>query len=187
MWGLSSPNRDQTWTPCIGRWILNHRSTREIPGSSLLTHCLFFPNNILWNINIVTQVTKGAVTQVGVEECVHGLQALYLYKFSIGCNSGLLNSHPFVESVTYLPRVSLVAQLVKNPPAMQETPVRSLGREDPTPGFLGSPGGSAGKKKKKKKICLQCGKPGLDRWEDALEKGTATHSSILAWRISWTV
>ena len=23
-------------------------------------------------------------------------------------------------------------------------------------------------------------------WEDALEKETATHSSILAWKISWT-
>ena len=46
---------------------------------------------------------------------------------------------------------SLVAQLVKNLPAMQETWVRSLG------------------------------------WEDPLEKGTATHSSILAWRIPWTV
>ena len=47
--------------------------------------------------------------------------------------------------------VSLVAQLVKNPPAMQETSVWSLG------------------------------------WEDPLEKGKATHSSILAWRIPWTV
>ena len=46
---------------------------------------------------------------------------------------------------------SLVAQLVKNPPAMQETWVQFLG------------------------------------WEDPLEKGPATHSSILAWRISWTV
>ena len=46
---------------------------------------------------------------------------------------------------------SLVAQLVKNPPAMQETWVRSLG------------------------------------WEDPLEKGKATHSSILAWRIPWTI
>ena len=46
---------------------------------------------------------------------------------------------------------SLVAQLVKNPPAMQETWVQSLG------------------------------------WEDPLEKGKATHSSILAWRIPWTV
>ena len=45
---------------------------------------------------------------------------------------------------------SLVAQLVKNLPAMQETWVRSLGQEDP------------------------------------LEKETATHSSILAWRIPWT-
>ena len=46
---------------------------------------------------------------------------------------------------------SLVAQLVKNLPAMQKTWVRSLG------------------------------------WEDPLEKGKATHSSILAWRIPWTV
>ena len=46
---------------------------------------------------------------------------------------------------------SLVAQMGKNPPAMQETWVRSLG------------------------------------WEDPLEKGQATHSSILAWRIPWTV
>ena len=45
---------------------------------------------------------------------------------------------------------SLVAQLVKNPPAMQETWVRPLG------------------------------------WEDPLEKGKATHSSILAWKIPWT-
>ena len=46
---------------------------------------------------------------------------------------------------------SLVAQLVKNPPAMRETWVRSLG------------------------------------WKDPLEKGKATHSSILVWRIPWTV
>jgi len=47
--------------------------------------------------------------------------------------------------------IALVAQLVKNPPAMQETWVQSLG------------------------------------WEDPLEKGKATHASILAWRIPWTV
>ena len=46
---------------------------------------------------------------------------------------------------------SLVAQLVKNLPAMQETWVQSLGGEDP------------------------------------LEKGKATHSSILAWRIPWSI
>ena len=44
-----------------------------------------------------------------------------------------------------------------------------------------------------KSICLQCGRPSFDPWvedwedwEDPLEKGMATHSSILAWRISWT-
>jgi len=46
---------------------------------------------------------------------------------------------------------SLVAQMVKNPCAMWETQVQSLG------------------------------------WEDPLEKGMATHSSILSWRIPWTV
>ena len=46
---------------------------------------------------------------------------------------------------------SLVAQLVKNLPAMRETWVWSLG------------------------------------WEDPLEKRKATHSSILAWRIPWTI
>ena len=44
---------------------------------------------------------------------------------------------------------SLIAQLVKNPPVMQETPVRFLGWENaldrlPTPVFLVFPCGSAG-------------------------------------------
>ena len=37
---------------------------------------------------------------------------------------------------------------------------------------MGFPGGSAGKE--------------ALGWEDLLEKGMATHSSILAWRIPWT-
>ena len=48
--------------------------------------------------------------------------------------------------------VSLIAQLVKNLPAVRDTPVQFLGREDPwgrvrlpTPVFLGFPCGSAGK------------------------------------------
>ena len=46
--------------------------------------------------------------------------------------------------------ISLLAQLVKNPPAMQETQVQFLGQEDP------------------------------------LEKGMATHFSILVWKIPCT-
>ena len=51
------------------------------------------------------------------------------------------------STVEFRNLASLVAQLVKNPPAMRETWVQSPG------------------------------------WEDRLEKGMATHSSILAWRI----
>ena len=31
MWDLSSLTRDQTHVPCIGRQILNHWTTREVP------------------------------------------------------------------------------------------------------------------------------------------------------------
>ena len=31
MWDLRSQTRDQSYTPCVGGWILNHWSTREVP------------------------------------------------------------------------------------------------------------------------------------------------------------
>ena len=62
------------------------------------------------------------------------------------------DQHPPISISTIRENFTLlVAQLVKNLPAMWETWVRSLG------------------------------------WEDPLQKGKATHSSILAWRIPWTV
>ena len=75
------------------------------------------------------------------------------------CNAGDPSSIPGSgrspgEGIGYPPQyswASLVAQLIKNPPAMWETWVRSLG------------------------------------WENPLEKGKATHSNILAWRIPWTI
>ena len=46
-------------------------------------------------------------------------------------------------------------------------------------GFLGSASG--------KEPTCQCKRRGLiPGWEDPLEEGMATHSSILAWRIAWT-
>ena len=66
---------------------------------------------------------------------------------SINCVETMkLNAHSLQYSWA-----SLVAQLVKNLPAMRETWVQSLG------------------------------------WEDTLENETATHSSILAWKIAWSV
>ena len=61
------------------------------------------------------------------------------------------NQSLFVGNMlTYKYMASLIAQLVKNLPAMRDTCIWSLG------------------------------------WEDPLEKGMATHSSILAWRIPQT-
>ena len=58
------------------------------------------------------------------------------------------NNH--MDQILILLLSFVLVQMLKNPPAMQESWVRSLG------------------------------------WEDPLEKGTATHSSILTWRIPWT-
>ena len=53
-------------------------------------------------------------------------------------------------------------------------------------GFFGGgghfPGGSNGKKS----TCNAGDLGSIPGWEDPLEKGTATHSSILAGRIPWT-
>ena len=89
-----------------------------------------------------------------------------------------------------LARASLIAQLVKNLSAMPETPVRFLGGENPlekdrqpTPVFLGFHYGSAGKES-----TCNAGDlgliPGLGR---SPGEKKATHSSILTWRIPWTV
>ena len=86
---------------------------------------------------------------------------------------------------------ALVAQLVKNPPAMQETLVQFLGQENllekgqaTHSSILGHPLCLSSER-----ICLQCRRPGFDPWvgKIPLEKGKATHSSILAWRIPWAV
>ena len=84
-----------------------------------------------------------------------------------------------------------MAQLVKNLPAMQETPVQSLGRKDPLEKGIGYP-----LQYSLASVVAQLVKnpSGMWKtwirslgWEDALEKGKAIHSSILAWRIPWTV
>ena len=132
----------------------------------------------------------------------------------------------YIYILFHLLWASVIAQLVKNPPAMQETQFNSWVRKIcwrrdrlPTPVFLGFPCDSAGKES----ACNAGGYgsiAGLKRspgegighplqyswaslaaqllknppamweiwvqslgWEDSLEKGTATHSGILAWRI----
>ena len=86
---------------------------------------------------------------------------------------------------------SLVAQLVKNPPAIWETWVPSLGLEDPleegTATHSSIPGLSLVAQLVKNPPAMQETWVLSLSWEDPLEKGKSTHSSILAWRIPWTV
>ena len=70
------------------------------------------------------------------------------FKFNFLSKPGLLFRIYLYKTIDSI--YSLVTQLVKNLPAIQETQVQS------------------------------------QRWEDTLEEGMATHSSILAWRITWT-
>ena len=97
----------------------------------------------------------------------------------------------FLIHLYLYPRASLVAQLVKNLPAMQEIPVRFLGWEDPLEKVIGYP-----LQYSWASLVAQLVKnpPALGKtWirslggEDPLEKGTAIHSSSLAWRIPWTL
>ena len=86
---------------------------------------------------------------------------------------------------------SLIAQLVKNPPAMWETWVRFLGWEDPLEKGLAThplqySWASLVAQLVKNLSAMKETWVRFLGWEDALEKGTATHSSILAWRIPWT-
>ena len=116
-------------------------------GKSFSTFWYFVPGNgLLWGPSHVLGLTHSHLLPGG----------------SVGkestCNAGDPSSIPGLGSSPgegigcplQYSWASLVAQTVKNPPAMQETCVQSLGGEDP------------------------------------LEKGMATHSSILAWRIPWT-
>ena len=41
MWDLSSSTRDRTCGPCLGKWILNHWTTREDPLCGLLSMSLY--------------------------------------------------------------------------------------------------------------------------------------------------
>ena len=82
----------------------------------------------------------------------------------------------------------LVAQLVKNPCAIQEMPVQFLGQEDPLEkvwathsSILGLPWWLS-QLVKNPPAMWETWVRSLG-WEYPLEKGTATHSSILAWRI----
>ena len=80
---------------------------------------------------------------------------------------------------------SLVAQMVKNPLARQETWVRSLGWKDPLEESMANRSSLVAQTVKNLPTMQETQVWSLGQ-EDPLEKGMTTHSSILAWRIPWT-
>ena len=121
----------------VNKWRLakqNRKQTRKIHWLqvSTLLSSLLPPYSCLWGTMIQPFVKKASLKEWGVERSLPSLGKVIRCGIRIHARSQM-------------------AHLVRNPPAMWETWVWSLGREN------------------------------------LLEKGMATHSSILAWRIPWTV
>ena len=135
----TSPTRDQSMTPLLEAQSLNHWTTRDVSlpyfwiAKKSLSFVLFPTSPSLPQVQLTFREKEETLSL-----WTHSIKAILKFPFEI-----LLTS--FLQL-----RASLIAQMVKNPPAMQETLVQFLGPEDP------------------------------------LEKGKATHSSILAWRIPRT-
>ena len=133
----SVPSLSSNWTRCSFKTVINYAVTPTLYSRE--QNCLTdMPNNLL---ELVFEYYLGFPhSSAGKESTCNA--------WDPGSILGLGRSPG--EGIGYLLQyswASLLAQSVKNPPAMKESWVRSLG------------------------------------WEDPLEEGIATHSSILAWRI----
>ena len=142
---LVLPVNIQSWFPLELTGLISLQSkglSRVFSSTTVWKHQFFGAQPSLWSNSHVHwgflcgSVSKESTCNAGDPSLIPGL----------GRSSGEGIGYPLQYSWA-----SLVAQLVKNPLAMRETWVQSLG------------------------------------WEDPLEKGKATHSSILTWRIPWTV
>ena len=127
----------------------------RIPGTGSLVGCRLWGHTEL-DTTEVTAAAAGTKPPPYIKTALQVTSLVVQWLRLCAPNAGSLGSIPGQGTRPYMPqfksshattRASLMAQTVKNLPAMQETPVRSLG------------------------------------WEDPLEEGMTTHSSILAWRI----
>ena len=123
----------------------------SIPPQAVLLVSVYVPDladNIIWPVEWIYYCyghrRKSCAFPVGKESAVNVGDPGSIP--GLGRSAGERIGYPLQYSWA-----SLVAQIVKNLPAVRETWVQSLG------------------------------------WEDPQEKGKATHSSILAWKIPWTV
>ena len=147
---FSVVTEDKTHISKLSKWKILHGLFQGVQWSWYIFYALYPSSNVdhhtlnsrndfsTWTVVFI----PGILRNNQVEWRYHVIN----YDGSVHLWTKLSNKPSFPSMWT-----SLVAQLVKNLPVMQETWVQSLG------------------------------------WEDPLEKGKATHSSILAWRIPRTV
>ena len=110
---------------------------------------LFFYCYLIFSTYYTLKVAIGCYTFVTKQCVLLSFKHYFLFTLTYWLIQSVVIKFTFTQNFICI-RASLVAQSVKNLPAVQETRVRSLD------------------------------------WEDPLEKEMATHSSMLAWKISWT-
>ena len=141
------PHLRKIW-PCHGDLSrqLHHPSVHHLGSTmnSIWWVCLFRTRKSKVHTWMGMSERPAPVSLTGFIVSVPWVIALWTHISDLGNDPGI----GFYQADSGLP---LWAQPVKNPPAMRETWVGSLG------------------------------------WEHPLQEGKATHSSILAWRIPWTV
>ena len=139
---MSSKSGSKAWVCSLGRFTLETKKDRNPAMNVQSCPCHLPAGNVSTStVPILWQILS--LCAKSLQSCLRLCDALDL--------SGKIHWRRDRLPTSQHSWAFLVAQLVKNPPAMWETWVRSLG------------------------------------WEGPLEKGMATHSSILAWRIPWTV
>ena len=168
------PVNVQGWFPLglTGLIVLLSKRLSRVPSSTIIHKRWFFgAQPSLWSNSHIPYMTTGKTIALTTRTSVGKVMSLLfniLSRFPLlvknpvckesACNAGDCGWIPGSErsageGISDYPLqyswVSLVAQLVKNPPTMWETWVQSLG------------------------------------WEDPLDTGKATHSSVLAWRMPW--
>ena len=141
---LSHPYMNTGKTIALTRW------TFVVKVTSLLFNMLsrlviaFLPRNKHLLISWLQSLSAEILESKKIKSPTVSIVSPFIYHEVMGGHDLCFFNDEFLASF-------LVAQLVKNLSAVQETPVQSLG------------------------------------WEDPLEKGMATHSSILAWWVQRTV
>ena len=121
MWDLRSPTRDCAWSPCIGRWSLNHWATREVPiyhfKRSSLGRIPFVSEDSadLRHTGVTWKNSSSARTRVRVSSATDEVKCLKRCQAHNRCSICRLNRRQWVDrqvlqKTYYLCSISLAGQ-----------------------------------------------------------------------------